>query len=126
MFLNIELIQIPIFVFENAKRNTFFIEEMTVLINCRRGYLQLIESHTASIDTLRKRIKETFAHTNLIENFTPYSCRSASATKAFNMSLDIMDILRKAYWSNAKTFLQHYKKEIISYEGVDFNKIIEY
>ena len=42
------------------------------------------------------------------------------------MSLDIMDIIRKAYWSNAKTFLQHYKKEITSYEGVDFNKIIEY
>ena len=42
------------------------------------------------------------------------------------MCLDIMDILRKACWSNAKTFLQRYKKEIISYEGVDFNKIIEY
>ena len=43
------------------------------------------------------------------------------------MSLDILDILRKACWCNAKTFfIQHYKEEIISYEGVDFNKIIEY
>ena len=82
--------------------------------------------HTASIDTLRRRIKETFTKTNLIENFSPHSCRSASTTKAYNMSLDIMDILRKACWSNAKTFLQHYKKEIIRYEGVDFNKIMEY
>ena len=64
--------------------------------------------HTASIDTLRRWIKETFAQTNLIENFSPHSCRSASTTNAFNMSLDIMDILRKAWWSNAKPFLQHY------------------
>ena len=82
--------------------------------------------HTASIDTLRRWIKETFAETNLIENFNPHSCRSTSTTKAFNMSLDILDILRKACRSNAKAFLQHYKKEIVSYEGVDFNKIMEY
>ena len=42
------------------------------------------------------------------------------------MSLDILDILRKACWSNAITFIQHYKKEIVSCEGVDFNKIMEY
>ena len=82
--------------------------------------------HTASIDTLRRWIKETFAQTNLIETLSPHSCTSASTTKAYNMSLDIMDILRKACWSNAKTFLQHYKKEIICYEVVDFNKIMEY
>ena len=39
------------------------------------------------------------------------------------MSLDIMDILSKACWSNVKTFVQHYKKETVSYEGEDFNKI---
>ena len=50
--------------------------------------------HTALIDTPRRWIKETFAQTNLIENFTPHSCRSASTTKAFKMNLDIMDILR--------------------------------
>ena len=42
------------------------------------------------------------------------------------MSLDIMDILRKACWREAKTFLQHYKKKIVSYGEVDFNKIMEY
>ena len=36
--------------------------------------------HTASIDTLRRWIKETFVQTNLIENFTPDSCRSALTT----------------------------------------------
>ena len=69
---------------------------------------------TASIDTLRRWIKETYAETNLIENFTPHSCRSASTAKAFNMNLDILVILRKACWNNAKTFLQYYKKEIFS------------
>ena len=71
-----------------------------LFITYRKAY------HTASIDTLRRWIKETFAQTNLIENFSPHSCRSASTTKAFNMSLDIMGLLRKAFWSNAKTFLQ--------------------
>ena len=80
----------------------------------------------ASIDTLQRWIKETFAKTNLIENFSPHSCRSALTTKVFNMSLDILHILRKAYWSNAKTFLQHYKKDIVNYEGIDFNKILAY
>ena len=75
------------------------------------------------MDTLRRWIKETFAETNLIENFTPHSSRPASSTKAIIMNLDILDILRKVYWSNAKTFLQHYKKEIVCYEGINVNKI---
>ena len=87
-------------------------EQKRLFIAYRRPY------RTASIDTLRRWIKETFAETNLIENFTPHSCRSASTSNAFNMKLDILDILRKACWSNAKTFLQHYKKEIVSYEEV--------
>ena len=82
--------------------------------------------HAASIDTLQRWIRETLAETNLIENFNPRNCRSASTTKAFNMSLDILDSLSKACWSNAKTFLQHHKKEIVCYERVDFNKILAY
>ena len=42
------------------------------------------------------------------------------------MSLYILDILRKACWSNAKTFPQHYEKELLSYVGGDFNKTMEY
>ena len=95
-------------------------EQKSLFITDRKPY------RTASIDTMRRWIKETFAETNLIKNFTPHSCRSASTTKAFNMSLDILDILRKSCWSNAKTFLQHYRNKIVSYEGVDFNKIMEY
>ena len=93
----------------HRRNDRFDKEQRRLFITYRKPY------HTASKDTLRRWIKETFAQTNLIENFTPHSCRSASATKTFNMSLDIIDILRKACWSNAKTFLQHYKKEIVSY-----------
>ena len=82
--------------------------------------------HTGSIDTIRRWIKETFAKTNLIENFTLYSCRSASTTKVSIISLDILDILRKDFWTNAKTFIKHYKRETVIYEGVDSNKIMKY
>ena len=92
-------------------------EQKKLLITYRKPY------HTASTDTLRRWIKETFAETNLTENLTPHSFRSASISKTFNVSLDIV---RKACLRNAKTFLQHYKKETVSYEGVDFNKIMEY
>ena len=124
--MNIELIQIPSFVLECVKEyihrrnDRVDKEQKRLFITYRKPY------RTASIDILRRWIKETFAETNLIENFTPHSCESASTTKAFNMKFDILDILGKACWGNAKTFLQHYKKEIVSYEGVDFNKITEY
>ena len=95
-------------------------EQQRLFITYRKPY------RTASVDTLRRWIRETFAETSLIKNFTPHSCRSASTTKAFNVSLDILDILRKTCWNNVKTFLQHYKKEIVSYEGVNFNKIMKY
>ena len=126
MFFNIELIQILNFVLECVKEyihqrnNRVDKDQNRFLISYRKPY------HAASVDTLRKWIKETFAETNLIKNFTLHSCRSASATKAFNMSLYIFDILRQACWNNAKTFLQHNEKEIVCYKGVDFNKIMGY
>ena len=58
-------------------------EQKRIFITYRKPY------RTASIDTLWRWIKETFAETNLIENLTPRSCRSASTTKAFKMNLDI-------------------------------------
>ena len=49
--------------------------------------------HAASLDTLRRWIKETFAEINLIGNFTSRSFTSALVTKAFNTSLDILHIV---------------------------------
>ena len=74
--------------------------------------------HIASLETLRRRIKETWTQTNLIENVSPHTCRSASATKAFNMCLDIMDILRKATQS---CFSQHIKNKLML-NLVDFSR----
>ena len=45
-------------------------------------------------------------------------CRSVSTSEAFNINLNILNIVRKACWSNAKTSLQHYEKEIISYKEI--------
>ena len=84
---------------------------MTELTQWRRGFFITYRKpyHTASTEILQRWVKEKFAQTNLIQNIIAHSCRSASTTKALNMSLDIMDILRKACWSNVKTFLQHCK-----------------
>ena len=94
-------------------------DQKRLFITYRKPY------HAASIDIFRRWIKETFAETNLTGSFTLHSYRSASTAKAFNMSLHILDILRKACWSNAEPFLQHFKKGIVCYEGADINKIME-
>ena len=62
-----------------------------------------------SID-IRRWVKQVFLETKLLENFPPYSCRSASTAKALDMTLDILDTLKKGCLSNAKTFSEHYKK----------------
>ena len=46
-------------------------------------------NRVASIDSLRRWIKEILAETSFKENFTPHSCRSAFATKAFNINLQL-------------------------------------
>ena len=80
--------------------------------------------HATSENTLRRWVKQVFQDVHLID-FTPHSCRSASTSKASNMNFDIIDILKKGCWSNAKTFYKYYKKEITEYKEVDFNRIIE-
>ena len=80
--VNIELIQILIFVFYleclkeyiHRRNNRVDKEQKRLFITYRKPY------HTAPIDSLRRWIKETFSQTN-----------------AFKVSLNIMDILRKAY-----------------------------
>ena len=86
--------------------------------------------HATSENTLRRWIKQVFQDVHLIDvqdvqdvhliDITPHSCRSASTTKASNMKFDMIDILKKGCWSNAKTFYKHYM-----YKEVDFNRIIE-
>ena len=79
-------------VFEYIHRNNDRVdkEQKRLLITYWKPY------RTVSTDILWRWIKEKFAESNLIERFSPDSCRSALTTKAFNMSLDNLDILRKA------------------------------
>ena len=65
------------------------------------------KDHAVSVDALRRWIKEIFAETNLIENFTPHGRRFASTTKVFNVNLYIVNIFRKPCWSNAETFFSN-------------------
>ena len=61
------------------------------------------------MDTFWRCIKETFAEANLIENFIPHSCRSASTTKAFNMSIGIHFSYNKKV-ENEENFIRHVQK----------------
>ena len=71
--------------------------------------------YTASIDTLRRWIKETFAETNLIENFSPHSCRSASTTEGFNIQHSIIFsiYLGKLVGAMLKHFFNIRKRELL-------------
>ena len=128
MFQNIELIKIPNFLecvkeYIQRRYGRVYKKQKRLFITQRKPY------HAVLIVTLRRWIKKTFSEANLAENFTPHSYRSASTTKIFITNLDIfgfLDILRKSCWNNAKASLQHYNKEIVCYEGIDFNKIMEY
>ena len=60
------------------------IKQKRLFITHRKPY------YVVSIDILRRWIKKTFAETNLAENFTPDSCRSASTTQIFIRNLDIL------------------------------------
>ena len=79
----------------------------------------------ASIDTLRRWVKNTLNKAGIF-NFSAHSCRSAATSKAKLMNVDLEEILRKACWSNVRTFEKHYKKNIVSMEELNsFHKILE-
>ena len=87
--MNIELIQILIFVFYleclkeyiHRRNNRVDKEQKRLFITYRKPY------HTAPIDSLRRWIKETFSQTN-----------------AFKVSLNFMDILEKLIRAMLKHF----------------------
>ena len=45
--------------------------------------------------------------------FKPHSTRHAASTAAFQASIPLDDILRKAGWSSAKTFKRFYFRHVI-------------
>ena len=130
---------------KSKKMDTFlyraYINPNLCVVSCLREYLlrrnqRVNEEETqlfitygkpykaASIDTMRRWIKELFADVNIV-NYTPHSCRAASTSKASNINIDIENILKLGCWKNEKTFRLYYEKEIISKDIIDFNKIME-
>ena len=90
---------------------------------------QLIITHRkpfkgASIDTMRRWIKDIFIVNNIV-NFSPHSCRAASSSKAKQIDVNIDEIIRRGCWKNRKNFFKFYDKEITEYasENIDFNRI---
>ena len=87
-----------------------FTDKKLYIISCLRGYLTRRDKHVdlntdqliitlkkplkgAPIDTIRRWIKHIFALINIVD-FSPYSCREASSSKAKNMEVNIDDILK--------------------------------
>ena len=78
----------------------------------------------ASIDTMRRWVKELFKDCNIFE-FSPHSCRSASTSKAAKINIDIEKILKVACWKTEQNFLKFYNREILTENVNDLNKIMD-
>ena len=91
-----------------------------------RECLQRKPYREASIDTIRRWVKELFIQTNII-NFTRHSCRAASTSKAKLINVNIDEILHTGCWKNEKNFLIYYYNKEIKHapDEVDFYKIME-
>ena len=80
----------------------------------------------AAIGWMRRWVKDLFIKTSILKEYTPHSCRSAATSKASQLNIDIVEILKQGCWKNAKTFFNVYKKDIVYYapEDVDFMSIL--
>ena len=117
-----------------------YVDKKLCVIACLKEYIsmrnkieglttdQLIITHRkplkgASIDTMRRWIKDIFIVNNIV-NFSPHSCRAASSSKAKQIDVIIDEIFRRGCWKNRKNFFKFYGKEITEYasEDIDFNR----
>ena len=80
----------------------------------------------ATIDSMRRCVKELFIETPLLSEYTPHTCRQTATSKASQLNVDIAKILKQGCQKNAKSFFNSYKKDIVYYtpEDVDFMSIL--
>lgn len=72
-------------------------------------------------DTISRWVKRVMYEAGIdVDNFKAHSTRSASVSAAFNININIEDILKTAGWTNAKTFAKFYNKPIIS--GLEYGQ----
>ena len=78
---------------------------------------------TAAINSMRRWMKEIFIEMSILKEHTPRTCRSAATSKASQLNVEIVEILK--FSKNATTFFNFYKKDIVNYaaENVDFMSI---
>ena len=75
-------------------------------------------------DTMKRWIKDIFTVNNTV-NFSPYSCRTVSTSKAKRIDANIHEIIRKGYWKIWKLFFKYYDQDITEYalDDINFNRI---
>lgn len=81
-------------------------------------FISFIKLHRAvGSQTLARWIKTVLQLSGIdIDLFKPHSTRHAASTAAFQASVPLDEILRKAGWSNANTFKKFYYKHVVSQE----------
>ena len=113
------------------------------IISCLREYLTRQDKHVglntdqliitlkkpcigASIDTVRRWVKDIFIQNNIVD-FSPRSCCTASMSKAKNMEVNNDEMLKQGCWKNRKNFFIYYDKVITEYapDDIDFNRICQ-
>ena len=116
-----------------------YVDNTLCVIACLKKYIsrrnkieglttdQLIITHRkpfkgASIDTMRRWIKDIFIVNNIV-NFSPHSCWAASSSKAKQVDVNIDEIIGGGCWKDRKNFFKFHDEEITEYalEDIDFN-----
>ena len=94
--------------------NTYLNRTKSTRGNCTKFFISVKAPHKpVHTCTISKWIKSSLAAAGIdITAFTSHSTRSASSSFAKSKGLTVSAIAKAAGWSNAKTFAQHYNKDI--------------
>lgn len=78
----------------------------------------------ATAQTISRWLRTVLSECKIDEQFTGYSTRHASTSKAFNKGLDISIIKKAAGWSqNSKVFAKFYNRQIVDIEETFAEKV---
>ena len=84
--------------------------------NLRNGDFFLISTvkpHNAvTSQTISRWVKLIMRQAGITDKFKPHSTRAASTSAALEKGVPLLDIIKTAGWSNAKTFAKYYHKQI--------------
>ena len=78
----------------------------------------------ASLDTLRRWMKDILRKAGVPLGYGAHSVRTASVSAAFSRGLEVETILKTGGWSSEKTFQKHYNREIRSENQPFVHKVL--